>query len=79
MSYDTGGSRTALRRSTRSGTRETVELAVIAWACCLAVVAAIAIPLLGLAQVALIGGGALVGLVAVCFVIADTRLPRRSR
>lgn len=79
MSDDTGSSGTALRRSTRSETRETIELAVIAWACCLAVVAAIAIPLLGLAQAALIAGGALVGLVAACFAISGARLPRRSR
>jgi hypothetical protein len=59
--------------------RETIELAIAAWVCCLALVAAIAIPLLGLKQAALIAAGSLVGLVAVCFAISGIHLPGRRR
>ena len=77
MRSEDGISPLAPRR--RGDARETIEFALIAWACCLAVVAAVAIPLLGLARAALIGAGSLVGLVAVCLAISDVRLGWRRR
>ena len=63
-------------RSTRVEACETIELAVIAWVCCLAVVMAIAIPLLGLARAALVAGGSLIGIVAVCFAVSGLHFSR---
>ena len=76
MTTRTGITSTTRRRRLKGEVRETVELAVIAWTCCLAVVLAIGIPLLGLTRTALLAAGSLLGLVVVCFAIAGARLPR---
>ena len=79
MSSETGSSRSPPRRGAHDEARETIELAVIAWACCLAIVAAVAIPLLGLAEAALVAAGSLLGLAAVCLAIAGVQPQWRRR